>query len=320
MRGSSSLNYRNNILIFYASRNRSVGKIPELLIECKEYLKTQGYFVNDDVKLLGKSGIHHTFDMVAEKNDGISNYSVCICFNQENNPESEANIIYSFANKAFDTGIKNRLLISLPTLNNKLKHFATGQRITVVDGDTIGSFLSKPTIPIKPTAPVSLETPSSFVESLKLRGYTVVEKGIIRGRSGLNYTFDVVARGEGDQVNHTIVMDYLFSPNEVGIDRVLAFDAKAHDANTDEKIVVVFSGLSTEARKFTQYQHIKVLYYHSGTEPKSGVSLPEREMAEPDIHKRKSGKTGDIYFQGRHESCSEKVTPSDKTRSCADDP
>jgi len=97
------------------------------------------------------------------------------------------------------------------------------------------------------------------VESLKLRGYTVVEKGSIRGRSGLNYTFDVVARGEGDQVNHTIVMDYLFSPNEVGIDRVLAFDAKAHDANTDENIVVVFSGLSTEARKFTQYQHIK--YY-----------------------------------------------------------
>jgi len=101
--------------------------LPELLIECKEYLKTQSYFVNDDVKLLGKSGIHHTFDMVAEKNDGISNYSVCICFNQENNPESEANIIYSFANKAFDTGIKNRLLISLPTLNNKLKHFANGQ-------------------------------------------------------------------------------------------------------------------------------------------------------------------------------------------------
>ncbi len=254
--------------------------LPELVTECKEYLKTQGYLVNEDVKLRGQSGIHHTFDMVAEKNDGISNYSVCICFSQENNPESEARVIYNFANKAFDTGIKNRLLISLPALNDKLKLFANGQRITVVDGDTIGSFLSRPAIPLKPLAPARTETPSGLIESLKLRGYTVGEKGVIKGKSGINYTFDVIARGAEDQVNHIIAIDYISSQNEVDLNRVLVFDAKAHDTNIDEKIIVVFSRLTDEARKFTQYQHIRVLEYNPVSNAESEVALPGRNKEE----------------------------------------
>lgn len=253
---------------------------PELINECKAYLKTQGYLVNEEVKVRGQSGIQHTFDMLAEKNDGISNYSVVICFTQEKNPESGANIIYSFANKAFDTGISNRLLISLPTLDDELKRLATGQRITVIDGDAIGSFLSRPTISYEPMMPVSYETPSAFMASLKLRGYRVEENGIIKGKSGITYKFSIVARGERDQVNHTIVVDYLSSQNEVGIDQVLAFDAKAHDVSADEKIIVVFTNLTSEAHKFTRYQRIKVIECSKISDLQSTVPLSEVKTTE----------------------------------------
>jgi general secretion pathway protein E len=87
--------------------------VPEIRKELREYLQTQGYRVTEEAKLLGKSGIRHTFDMLAEKNDGLSTQNVCIAIAQGGDLEAEANAIFSLANKAFDTGINNRLLIAV---------------------------------------------------------------------------------------------------------------------------------------------------------------------------------------------------------------
>jgi general secretion pathway protein E len=253
----------------------------EFLNECKEYLQLQGYIVKEDVILRGKSGVQHTFDMIAEKNDGFSNYNVCVCFTQGGDPESEANTIYSFANQAFDTGISNRLLIAVPTLDEKSKHLATGQRISVVDSTVIKSILANPQKLVKPLMPVKFDTPADLVESLEERGYKVDIKGIITGKSGIKYKFDIIARYDIDQINRILVIDYLSSDNEVGIEQVLFFDAKAFDANADDKAIVVSPGLTAQARQFAQHQRIKVIEWSPTPEYKSTETVLEQKNIEP---------------------------------------
>jgi general secretion pathway protein E len=254
---------------------------PKILGECKDYLQTQGYFVMEKAKFLGKSGIPHTFDMWAEKNDGFSNYSVCIGITSGGDLESETNTIFSFANKAFDTGINNRLLIAVPTIDDKSKQLAARQRINVIDSNTIETLLAKPKKSARFLMPVRFETLSDLMESLLVRGYTVDEKSTIAGKSGLKYTFDILARYELGQISQTLAIDYLSSKNEVGLEQVSLFDCKAYDANVDVKVIVVSPGLTSEARKFAEYQRIKVLEWNSSSDLKSTGVISEQKTVEP---------------------------------------
>ena len=49
---------------------------PDLMTQLREYLEKQGYEVTEDAKLLGKSELEHTFDMLAQKHDGIQSLSL----------------------------------------------------------------------------------------------------------------------------------------------------------------------------------------------------------------------------------------------------
>ena len=234
--------------------------VPELRSQLKEYLGRQGYRVTEEAKLAGKSGITHTFDMLAEKDDGFSPNVVCICIATGGNREAEANTIFNFANKAFDTGINNRLLIAIPDFSDKSKQLASKQRIKVIDGRQIGTLLTaRPTAPAAPEEPIKFETRAQLVESLKSRGYRVEEKGQAKGRSGVDYAFDLVARLDGEQVNRTLAVDFLTDDKEVPLGAVQLFDTKAYDAGIDDKVIVVTPSLSAEARRFAEHQKIRVL-------------------------------------------------------------
>ncbi len=239
--------------------------IPELRTELREYLQRQGYKVTQDAKLTGKSGIKHTFDMLAEKNDGLTTHAVCIGISNGGDQEAEANAIFSLANKAFDTGINNRLLIASPAFSEKSKTLATKQRIKVIDGMAIGSLLSAKTAPPADDLPLRFDTPAEFINSLISRGYKVEEKGKIKGKSNIEYTFDVIAYSEGDHVNNVLVVDFMKSDEDVGLDKVSLFDTKAYDAGIDNKIIVAYPGLTPEARQFARHQRIRVLEWNANS-------------------------------------------------------
>lgn len=264
--------------------------VPELKDELREYLQRQGYKVIDDAKLLGKSGIKHTFDMLAEKNDGLSTHSVCIGITAGGDKEAEANAIFSLANKAFDTGINNRLLIAVPAFSEKSKQLASKQRIKVIDGESIGTLLTaKPVQNSGAELPLKFNTPAEFMQSLASRGYKVEEKGKIKGKSGVDYTFDVVAYIEGDQVNNIMAIDFIKSNEEVGLNPVSVFDTKAYDAGVDAKIIVVSPGLSSEARQFAQHQRIRVLEWNPkpvAAEPINPVDTEKKVIDKKVIEKK----------------------------------
>jgi general secretion pathway protein E len=198
--------------------------------------------------------------MLAQRDDGLSSYSIAIGIAAGGDREAEAGTIFSLANKAYDCGILDRILIAIPELSQEMKHLARKQRIKVIDGEQVGQLSTPaPTKPVRPEEPVRFETKEGLVKSLANRGYEVKEKAKVKGRSGVEYTFDILANSENDQVEHRLAIDFLDGEKEVGLDQVMLFDTKAYEAGVDEKIIVISVGLSSEAQQFTEHQQIKVI-------------------------------------------------------------
>jgi general secretion pathway protein E len=233
---------------------------PDLRTQIREYLQKQGYEITEEAKRLGKSGIEHTFDMLAQKDDGFTSYTIAIGVANGGDRETTVGTIFSFANKAYDCGILDRILIAVPELNQEMKQLARKQRINVIDGERIEQLLTlKPTQPAKPEEPVSFQTKEELAKYLANRGYGVKEKAKIKGKSGIEYTFDILANTENDQVEHRLGIDFLNEEKEVSLEQIMLFDTKAYEADVDEKIIVVPVKLSPEAQQFAQHQQIKVL-------------------------------------------------------------
>ncbi len=270
-----------NSVNFYQSPNyilpegsREEGKVDELEINVElkarvsEVLQKQGYEITEGAKLHGKSGIEQTFDLLAQRDDGIISHTIAICITTSGDSELEMNTIFSFANKAYDTGIHDRVLVTVPELSPEARQLAQKQRIKVIDGGKIEALLDlKPRKPTKRGKPFSFETSEQLAKSLADLGYRVEENAKVQGRSGVKYNFDILAHIDIDEVGHNLGVDFLSGEKEVNLEQVSLFDTKAYDASIDDKAIVASPGLSPEARQFSQHQRIKV--FELGQKPVS---------------------------------------------------
>jgi hypothetical protein len=128
-----------------------------------------------------------------------------------------------------------------------------------------------------------------FVEFLRQHGYEVTENARVPGRSGAEHCVDILATRDDGVVTHNVAIGIEIARDKIGLDRVLDFDVKAYDSGIHDKILVIIPELSEEARKFANYQRIKVL------EPKDmeivlmGSPQPAQEIVkEPFEFKSKS--------------------------------
>jgi len=242
------------------AKTRQMEIDPELRTRVKEYLEQQGYEVTEAAKLLGKSGIEHTFDMVARRDDGLTSYTVAIGIVAGGDRQAETDTVFSLANEAYDCGILDRILVAIPEFSQEAKQLAAKQRIKVIDGERVEQLLTlKPAPAVKVAEPLTLGTKEELVKSLTSRGYGVKERAKAEGRSGNQYVFDILAHSEDGQVEHMLGIDFLNGNKEVSLEQVMLFDTKAYEVGLDEKIIVVSTDLSGEARQFAQHQQIKVL-------------------------------------------------------------
>jgi general secretion pathway protein E len=254
-----------------------------LKTQIREYLEQQGYAVTEGAKRLGKSGIEHTFDMLAQRDDGFTSYSIAIGISTGGDREIEVGSIFSLANKAYDCGILERILIAIPELSEEAKQLALKQRIKVIDGERIGQLLTLSfTRPVKSEEPIRFNTKEELVKSLVNRGYGIKEKAKVKGRSGIEYTFDILALAEDGKVERRLGIDFLNGDKEVSLEQVMLFDTKAYEVGVDEKVIVISAGLSPEAQQFAQHQQIKVLKFGQKTVPKTAAEeLPVRGAEKP---------------------------------------
>jgi general secretion pathway protein E len=242
------------------------------------YLEATGYEVTERAELVGKSKVAHTFDILAQRDDGFNSYTTAVCTTSGGAIETEAETVFQFANKAYDCGILDRLLIAVPQLSEEAKQLARKQRIKVIDGELIEKLLaSTPPQAIKARQALHFETREEVVAAMVDLGYSVHEKAKVKGKSGVEYTFDILARTNTGQVSHTLCVDFLSGEKEVSLEQVSLFDTKAYDVEADGKIIVVSPAISSEARQFARHQRIRVFELGQKTDSEcGGEDVPAR--------------------------------------------
>ncbi len=251
----------------------------KLITQVVEYLEGQGYQVTKGAKRYGISGVEHTFNMLAQKDDGFFNYTLAIGLVTGDDKETELSAIYDLANKAYDTGIRDKAIIALAGLSQEAKEFAQKQRIKVFDEEHKDLLVPGPMPPVRPAKPINFKTKDQLLESLANLGYRVEEKAKVRGRSGVEYDFDILAYSDSGQIGHSLAIDIISGEEEVDLSKVTIFDTKAFDAGIDYKAIVVSPGISPEARQFADSQRIRVLELDQ--KPVSKLSVTEKKPASP---------------------------------------
>jgi general secretion pathway protein E len=250
----------------------------ELRTQIREYLEQQGYEISEGTKLRGNSGIEHTFDMLARRDDGFTSHVIAIGIAGGGEKEMEVGAIFSLGNKAYDCGILDRVLVTILEFSPEAKQLALKQRIKVIAGEQIEQLIAvKPTQQVKIEEPVRFATKEELVTSLANRSYVVTEKAKVKGRSGVEYTFDILAHTEDGKVERVLGIDFLDGEKAVSLEQVMLFDTKAYEAGVDEKVIVISVELSPEAQQFAQHQRIKILELSPKSVSQKSVSKPEAE-------------------------------------------
>jgi general secretion pathway protein E len=240
-------------------------KVPEIETEIeiraqvKDYLERKGYQIREQATLTGKSGIEHVFDMLAEKDDGIVNNTTVFNFTNGASREQEVDTIFNFANKAYDTGIKNRILVASPGLSEEATKLAQKQRIKVIDNERLNELSTlNTTNQVSPKEPISFDTKDELLKALIERGYRVEEDAKVQGHSGLEYNFDILAYIDMEGIGHSLGIDFLSGEKEVDLEQISLYDNKAYSVGIDDKIIIASPRLSLEAKQFADARQIRV--------------------------------------------------------------
>jgi hypothetical protein len=99
-----------------------------------EHLRDFGYKIEEKAKILGRSGVEHTFDILATNDDGIITHTLGIGTIAAKDKIGFDNVS-SFDTRAYDAGIHDKLLLACPKLSHEAKQFAKYQRIKVIEVD-----------------------------------------------------------------------------------------------------------------------------------------------------------------------------------------
>jgi hypothetical protein len=230
-----------------------------------DYLRRQGYEVFEKAKVgsMSGSGATHVLDLLARRDDGFLSFILGIGIAIGNdNEEIGLEAVFRFDNKVYDLGIHDKILLAVPGLNNEAKQFAQRQRIKSFNARELEGFLSgvgeSPARPVL-KLPFTFESRTLLLKYLHDQGYRTEEMAKIRGRSGAEYTMDIIAYFDDGLFTHTISIGILTDPDGVGLEAVSAYDTKAYDIGIHDKVLLVAPALAKEARQFADQQKIKII-------------------------------------------------------------
>lgn len=234
-------------------------ELEQLRARFVERLTKQGYEVEQGVTVKGRSGTEHPFDLVARRDEGLITSVVAIDIAYEDDQPVNLGNVFNFDSKCYDCGFQDKILIALPRLDPMASRFALNQRIRVMDKTSLEAFLTSP-LPAAggEKVPFKWGTRSQLVECLSRRGYRVEQDARVKGRSGAEYTFGIIASLDDGVVAHRIGID-IIEDEEVSLSQISLFDTKAYDAGIQKKVILVSGRLSGEAKQFAEQQRIKVI-------------------------------------------------------------
>ena len=100
---------------------------------------------------------------------------------------------------------------------------------------------------------------SQFMRRLKQYGYEVTGDANVKGKSGTEHTFAMLAHKDDGFFSYAVAIGLFISQNvEVGLGAVVHFDEKANDAGITDKVFIAIPKLGAVAANFAQQQRIRV--------------------------------------------------------------
>lgn len=230
-----------------------------------EHLRKQGYEVFEKamVDAGAGSGSVHTLDILARRDDGflvsLIGIGIATGIDEENIGVAD---VFRFDNKAYDLNIHDKVLLAVPGISSEARQFAHRQRIKTYDMKEMETLLAgMAAIPPKPVKyiPFKFHNKKKLLAYLLQQEYQVEEKVRMSGRSGAEYTMDIVANFDDGLFKHTISIGITMDNEEVSLDAVSAYDTKANDTGMHDKILLVYPALSIKAKRFAEQQRIRII-------------------------------------------------------------
>jgi len=97
-----------------------------------QYLQEQGYKVNKNAKVEGRSGAEHNIDILATRDEGIITHRIAIDVEVGKSPVG-LDKVFKFDDKAYDAGILDKVIIAVPGLTREARQFARHQGTKVFE-------------------------------------------------------------------------------------------------------------------------------------------------------------------------------------------
>jgi hypothetical protein len=97
-----------------------------------QYLEKQGYRVKEHAEVKGRSGAAHNIDILATKDEGIITHRIAIGIEVEEKPMG-LDRVFDFDDKAYDSGILDKVFIAVPGLTREARQLAKRQGIRVFE-------------------------------------------------------------------------------------------------------------------------------------------------------------------------------------------
>jgi general secretion pathway protein E len=101
-----------------------------------EYLRKRGYRVGENAEVKGRSGASHKIDILATKDEGIITHRIAIGIEMAEKPMG-LDRVFDFDDKAYDAGILDKVLITVPGLTREARQFADRQGTKVFEASQL---------------------------------------------------------------------------------------------------------------------------------------------------------------------------------------
>ncbi|MBA7698258.1 hypothetical protein ES703_106934 [subsurface metagenome] len=110
----------------------------------KRLLEKKGYTVTENARVTGRSGAEHTLELYAQKDDGITSHQVAACVILSGHTDGNGvNEVVQFDTAAYDAGITDKVIITIPRLGKAATQFAEYQHIKVLEAKDLIEFSSE---------------------------------------------------------------------------------------------------------------------------------------------------------------------------------
>jgi general secretion pathway protein E len=226
----------------------------------KQYLERRGYKTSEGVKLTGKSGTEHTFDILAKRDAGFVSHSIGVAVLPDGDEKTRINFLHTCANRGYDVGLSGTIIITVSPLSQDAQRLAQYQHMKTVTPEEAQLLLrDESTKPVKLAGANAFENRAAMVKALENLNYRVERDVKVKGKSGTEYTMDIIAYDDDVITGHKLIINFLNGDGEVPLDRISLFEVKSYDIGYSDKAIMVSLPLSAEAKQFAQKYSIQVI-------------------------------------------------------------